>query len=615
MTRQVAPEDVQAAFSTVLVDEWLRAGVSDCVACPGSRSTPLLVALAEAAERGDLRLHVLVDERSAGFYALGLGLASGTPAPIVTTSGTAAAELHPAVLEAHHAGVPMLAVTADRPPELHGFGAPQTVHQAGLFGGAVRWEANPGPADLGAAWSWRSLASRAINEACGATGRPGPVHLNLAFREPLLGSASAVLQVSADEASDQFTDAVAAAMGAAGDFDRHRALRLLRSGRPDRAPWHRLRRVGLGPPPDEAVELLAAAAERGLIVAGAGAGAPEAVWQLSAVTGWPVLATPQSGCRGPGAIGAADALLRTATVREWRPDLVLRLGASWASRVVNEWLAALDASQVLVGPAGAWAAPDRPPGDVVNASPELLCRAATERLKASSTGPVWTRWGQRWAEAERRAQQAIDAELAGEGGLTEPAVARSLLARVTADDTIVVSSSMPVREVEWWSQPRDGVKVLANRGANGIDGALSTALGVASAPRHAVPSFGTGQVVALVGDLAFLYDAAVLVAGARSRDRPRRGGSRQQRWRHLQLPASSVRPAGRALRAIVGNPARRRPGGRGPGLRGGSAGGDRPAGASRRYRGRGPWPGVTGVRGQDGPGRERRRPPTPQCCG
>jgi 2-succinyl-5-enolpyruvyl-6-hydroxy-3-cyclohexene-1-carboxylate synthase len=515
MTRQLAPEDVQAAFSTVLVDEWLRAGVRDCVACPGSRSTPLLVALAEAAERGDLRLHVLVDERSAGFYALGLGLASGIPAPIVTTSGTAAAELHPAVLEAHHAGVPMLAVTADRPPELHGFGAPQTVHQVGLFGAAVRWEVNPGPADLGAAWSWRSVASRAINEARGANGRPGPVHLNLAFREPLLGSAPAVLQASPGEASDQSIEAVEAALGAAGGSDRHRALRLLRGGRADRAPWHRLRRAGLEPT-DEAVELLAAAGERGLIVAGAGAGAPEAVWQLSEVTGWPVLATPQSGCRSPGAIGTADALLRTATVREWRPDLVLRLGASWASRVVNEWLAALDARQVLVGPDGAWAAPDRPPGDVVNASPELLCRAATERLKASSAGPVWAPWGQQWAEAERRAQQAIDAELAGESGLTEPAIARSLLARVTAADTIVVSSSMPVREVEWWSQPSDGVRVLANRGANGIDGTLSTALGVASAVQHVVPSAGPGQVVALVGDLAFLYDAGVLVAGARS---------------------------------------------------------------------------------------------------
>ena len=145
MTSRPAPEDVQAAFATVLVDEWLRAGVSDAVACPGSRSTPLLIALAEAAEQGALRLHVLADERSAGFFALGLALTTGVPAPVVTTSGTAASELHPAVIEAHHAGVPMVAVTADRPPELHGFGAPQTVDQEGLFGRAVRWEVHPGP--------------------------------------------------------------------------------------------------------------------------------------------------------------------------------------------------------------------------------------------------------------------------------------------------------------------------------------------------------------------------------------------------------------------------------------------------------------------------------------
>ena len=140
-----APEDVQAAFAAVLVDEWLRAGVSAAVACPGSRSTPLLVALAEAAERGALRLYVLADERSAGFFAVGLATATGVPAPVVTTSGTAATELHPAVVEAHHAGVPMLAVTTDRPEELHGFGAPQTVDQTGLFGTAVRWEVHPGP--------------------------------------------------------------------------------------------------------------------------------------------------------------------------------------------------------------------------------------------------------------------------------------------------------------------------------------------------------------------------------------------------------------------------------------------------------------------------------------
>ena len=193
-----AANDVQAAFARVLVDEWVRAGVTDAVACPGSRSTPLLVSLAEAAERGAIRLNMLLDERSAGFFALGLALASpsGSPAVVVTTSGTASAELHAAVLEAHHSGVPMLAVTADRPPELQDSGAPQTIHQVGLFGDAVRWEASPGVPELAAARSWRALASRAVLEARGGPRRAGPVHLNLAFREPLLGSADGQILLS-----------------------------------------------------------------------------------------------------------------------------------------------------------------------------------------------------------------------------------------------------------------------------------------------------------------------------------------------------------------------------------------------------------------------------------
>jgi 2-succinyl-5-enolpyruvyl-6-hydroxy-3-cyclohexene-1-carboxylate synthase len=531
MTRAPAPEDVQAAFATVLVDEWLRAGVTDAVACPGSRSTPLLVALAEAAERGALRLHVLADERAAGFFALGLGLTSGVPAPVVTTSGTAAAELHPAVVEAHHAAVPLLAVTADRPPELHGFGAPQTVHQVGLFGGAVRWEVDPGPPDLSAAWAWRSLASRAVGEARGAGGRPGPVHLNLAFREPLIGSPANVLQVSPDGTGD---DVLEAALGTAGGGDRDRALRLLRAGRADGAPWHDWRQTGLAPPSADVVELVAGTGEQGLIVAGAGAGRPDAVWQLAEATGWPVLATPQSGARVPGAVGAADALLRTGVVRGWRPDVVLRLGASWASRVVNEWLAGLDCTQVLVGPAGAWVAPDRPPGDVVVCSPELLCRAVAERARAAGRHLTGSAWARQWAAAERQAQSAIDAGLAVEAGLTEPGMARSLLAGVPTGSTVLVSSSMPVREVEWWTRPREGVRVLANRGANGIDGVLSTALGVAAwssssagptrgevlagevpaPPAEAVS--GDGRVLALIGDQAFLYDAGVLSAAALS---------------------------------------------------------------------------------------------------
>jgi 2-succinyl-5-enolpyruvyl-6-hydroxy-3-cyclohexene-1-carboxylate synthase len=509
MTGLPAPEDVQAAFTSVVVDEWLRAGVTDAVVCPGSRSTPLLIALSEAAERAALRLHVLADERSAGFVALGLALPTGMPAPVVTTSGTAAAELHPAVVEAHHAGVPMIAVTADRPPELHDVGAPQTIHQVGLFGSSVRWQVDPGPPDLGAAWSWRSLASRSVHEARGASGRPGPVHLNLAFREPLLGAATAVLQGGPDEAAEEVLET---AMGAASGTDRRRVISLLRWGRPTGRAWHEFHRAALVPPQPETVELLVAAGERGLIVAGAGAGDPDAVWLLSEATGWPVLAAPQSGCRRPGAIGAADALLRTPVVRQWQPVVVLRVGFPWASRVVNEWLAGLACRQLLVSPDGTWAAPDRPPCDFIATSPELLCWAAAGQAQESgSPGGAASSWARQWSLAERLAQDAIDSALAEEAALTEPAIARSLAEELPAGSALFASSSMPVREVEWWSRPRDGLQVFANRGTNGIDGVLSTAIGVASAPR--APG---GQVVALVGDLAFLYDAGVLLAGARS---------------------------------------------------------------------------------------------------
>ena len=217
MTGQTLPQDVQAAFACALVDEWVRAGVTDVVVCPGSRSTPLLIAVAEATEEGRLRAHSVLDERSAGFFALGLGLAAGVPAPVVTTSGTAAVELHPAVVEAHHAGVPMLAVTADRPPELQDCGAPQTVRQAGLYGDAVRWEASPGVPGPESAGTWRSLASRSVAEARGGARRPGPVHLNLAFREPLIGSAEAFPSIP--------------------------------EGRPGGAPWHRMARPDAVAPP------------------------------------------------------------------------------------------------------------------------------------------------------------------------------------------------------------------------------------------------------------------------------------------------------------------------------------------------------------------------------
>jgi 2-succinyl-5-enolpyruvyl-6-hydroxy-3-cyclohexene-1-carboxylate synthase len=464
--------DVQAAFAATLVDEWARAGVVHAVVAPGSRSTPLTLALVAD---GRIRVHVVLDERSAGFVGLGLGLSGEGPAVVATTSGTAAVELHPAVVEAHHAGVPLLAVTADRPPELHGVGAPQTVDQDGLFGRAVRWAAGPGVADAQAAGSWRSFASRAVREATAGRGGPGPVHLNLAFREPLLGQA-----------------------------------RALPPGRPDGGPWHRLEGPNPLAPTAEAVDRLARGG-RGVVVAGAGAGDPESVHALATTLGWPVLADPLSGCRipSPATVAAADALLRSGPVAGWRPNVVLRLGRPWASRVVNGWLAGLgpQVDQVLVDPVGVWPDPDRVASTVVRADPAAVCLAVTAAASGRGQVPA-AGWAGCWSAAEALAQAAIDDVLAAHPEVTEPAAARSLFAALPRGASLFCSSSMPIRDLEWYAAPRRGVRVLANRGANGIDGIVSTALGVALAD----PSRPTAV---LTGDLAFLYDAGALLGAGR----------------------------------------------------------------------------------------------------
>lgn len=455
---------VQATFCATVVDEWCRCGVTDAVVSPGSRSTPLAVALA-GEER--LRLHVLVDERSAGFFALGLGLASGRPAVVLTTSGTAAVELHPAVVEAHQSRVPLIACTADRPPELHHVGAPQTVEQARLFEGAVRWAFEPGVADRAAAHTWRSVAARAVAEATAGGQGPGPVHLNLAFREPLVGEPDA-----------------------------------LPPGRAGGGPWHRMS-TAPRPPAPELVSELAGRPARGVVVAGRGAGGPEAVHAAARALGWPVLAEPRSGCRlpEPATVATADALARVdGFTSTHRPELVLRLGAAWASRAVAEWLAALDVPQYLVDPHGAWLDPARSATTVVVADPTSVC-AALAQAQPSPAPPAWL---EAWRRAEAAAQAALDDALSRRSQLSEPAVARVVTAGVPDGSALVASSSMPVRDVEWYARPRRGVRFFSNRGANGIDGVVSSALGVASA--------GAGPTTALMGDLAFLHDVNGLLS-------------------------------------------------------------------------------------------------------
>ena len=476
--------DVTATFCATLADEWRRAGIGHVVLSPGSRSTPLALALCAAEE---LAVHVHHDERSAGFMALGIGLASGRPAIVLTTSGTAAAELHPAVVEAHQARVPLIVVTADRPPELQDVGAPQTIDQTHLFGRSVRWFAAPGVPDDDTRATWRRLAARAVAESTGAT--PGPVHLNLAFREPLMGTA---------EPLDR--------------YGRH----------PPARPIVAVDRRPPMPPDGRALADLQelVSLERGLIVAGAGISAAGAVADLAGRLRWPLLADPRSGARRPGptTVAAADAILRhCAPTGDLRPQVVLRVGEPPTSKVVNQWLAGTGATQVLVHAHGAWVDADHQVDRIVHAdvatlAPLLADAAPDATASATATADGRRGWLASWTRRETAAQVAIERVLAGHPEPTEPGVARALLAALPSGATLVTSSSMPVRDLEWYGAPRSGVRVLANRGANGIDGVTSTAVGAAlAADDH------DGPTVLLIGDVAFLHDTNGLLGLSRRR--------------------------------------------------------------------------------------------------
>jgi 2-succinyl-5-enolpyruvyl-6-hydroxy-3-cyclohexene-1-carboxylate synthase len=471
------PADVQATFCATLVDEWFRGGVRRAVVCPGSRSTPLALAL--VAHPG-IEVSVRLDERGAGFHALGMALWSGRPVVVLTTSGTAAAELHAAVVEAHQGRVPLVVCTADRPAELHHVGAPQTIEQQGLFGSAVRIGLEPGVPDEAVAGSWRPLGSRLIAEALHGPLGPGPVHLNLPFREPLVGTPGA-----------------------------------LPAGRPDERPWHEVSNHRRPAPHlvDSLVRLLASR-PRGLLLAGGGAGSadPRLVLELATRLGWPVLADPRARLpKDRLVVGAADTLLRIGDFAcSCTPDVVVRLGALPSSKVLAGWLASTAAAgtrHVGVDPFWAWPDPGSERDEVFVAEPDALLAAVLDQLGQGEAGDDAGAWAAGWERAETAAQGAIDAVLAGYEAPTEPAVARLLYSLVEADAGIVVSSSMPIRELEWFARPRPAPPaVLANRGANGIDGVVSTLFGVSAV--------AGGRTYGLVGDLAVLHDASALVRSA-----------------------------------------------------------------------------------------------------
>ncbi len=481
------PEVTAAAtFCATLVDEWVRAGVRHAIVCPGSRSTPMALALAAAP---GLDVEVVHDERSAGFMALGAALREREPAVLLTTSGTAAAELHPAVVEADLSGVPMIVCTADRPPELQDVGAPQTIDQVHLYGRAVRWFSAPEVPDDNRAATWRPLAARAVAEATGK--RPGPVHLNLAFRDPLVGRPGPLPD------------------GRAGD-----------------RPW--FERSRFVEPAESEVGRAAAllTGRRGVIIAGGGEFDAYELYTLATKLGWPVVVGPRSTCLWddqPNAIVHLDALLRVPAFAErHRPEVVLQLGGPLASRLVAEWLAGVP---VVAGMADhEWIDPG---AQVALAVPLHLYAPLSEREWRAAPDE----WLRGWTDAERAARAAIAAVLAEHPEPTEPAIARDVVRHLPDQSALVVSSSMPVRDVEWYAEPGpDFVEVFANRGANGIDGVVSTGVGVAltagsegpytitltaggtDVPRPQPRSHGPRCPTAvLVGDVAFLHDSNALL--------------------------------------------------------------------------------------------------------
>lgn len=453
-------------------EELARCGVRHAVTSPGSRNAPLALTL--AAQEG-IEAHSVIDERAAGFVALGIARASGRAVAVTCTSGSAAANLMPAVVEAWESRLPLIVLSADRPPELRDVGAGQAIDQIRLYGSAAKWFVEVGTHEPSRATAlhMRGLACRAVATAEGA--RPGPVHLNFPLREPL-----APVKEDMD----------------AADWE----------GRADGRPWVELVEPDVGgaaaPVPARLADLVAGA-RRGVIVAGSARGAaPLGVLEFAHRAGWPVLADPLSGLRcGPpdrrNVVAHYDLLLRAGDwVAEHRPDLVIRTGDTPTSKPLRAWLAG--AEQVVLDPDRAWHEPTREAGTIVPAGPELL-----DALGAH-VGPAEGDWLESW----RRADRLVLPELASTPFPFEPRVWAATADAAPEDAVLWVASSMPIRDVEaFLPSMAKPLRVLANRGANGIDGMVSSALGA---------SLGSGRpAILLTGDVALVHDVGGALASKR----------------------------------------------------------------------------------------------------
>ncbi len=444
--------DITQSFAATFVDELAAQGVEYACLSPGSRSAPIAMALQRHPR---IKVIVQIDERSSSFFGLGLGKATGKPAVLLCTSGTAAAEFHAAVVEASYSRTPLIVLTADRPPELRDVGANQAIDQQHLYGSAVRWFFDPGtPADIpGAPRMWRRLAARAVAEAAG-----GPVHLNLPFREPLVPPPGQVPSAQGDAAQS------------------------ITSGR-------------ILPTPAQLASLASALqrARRPLVVAGEMRDGERLAPALTRL-GLPVLAEPGSQLRRPetgGAVESYEALLRAGWSLEHGPDLVIRVGGTPTSRAMNAWLAAAAAPTFLIDPDHLWRDQDQVARYVVACDPQALL----EVLPPVSR----TTWRDEWVSAGKKAGAAISATLISTP-LHEGHIVRALASRMPDSAQVLIGSSMPIRAADsFWPLARSQQRFYGNRGASGIDGLVSTGLGIATG-RSAVPT------ILLLGDLSLYHD-------------------------------------------------------------------------------------------------------------
>ncbi|UPV99859.1 2-succinyl-5-enolpyruvyl-6-hydroxy-3-cyclohexene-1-carboxylic-acid synthase [Halorussus gelatinilyticus] len=493
-------------WARTLVEELDAAGVEAVCIAPGSRSTPLTVAFAEHPE---IRVFSHLDERSAAFFALGRAKRTGKPTPLVCTSGTAAANFHPAVIEASQSRVPMLVLTADRPPELRDSGANQTIDQQKLYGDSVRWYADlPEPEPEGRKLrSLRTTAARALSESTGTP--PGPVHLNVPFRKPL-----EPVEVPGDVPESLADEAPLGAAGRTESDGSRRPFVRTAQGRPELAESEM-----------EAVREAVESADRGLLVAGpADAPSPEreALADFAAATGFPILADPLSGHRFGHAgetpvLGGYDGYLESVGESWPDPDLVVRFGASPTSKVLRRYLEASDARQFLVDPAGGWREATFTATDLLAADPTRFARRIASGLDSSGSegsgsdesggeSPETASWRERFAAAEEDYWRVV--ESAREERLFEGGVLSAVAEDAPDPATVMVSNSMPVRDLDRFGRPRAAdLTVLGNRGASGIDGITSTGLGAGSATDD--------PLVLVTGDLAYYHDMNGLLAVAR----------------------------------------------------------------------------------------------------